>query len=71
MEARKWLRQNKPMRWGRFLWRTIDRFTRTYIGRQGYKDGFIGFTVAFFAGLYQIVSYLKYREMVVERRLNK
>ncbi len=70
-EAQKWFNQNKPMRLYRFLWRTLDRFVRTYIGRKGYKDGFIGFLVAFNAGLYQFISYLKYREMVLERRKDK
>lgn len=63
-EAQKWFKQNKPMRPGRFLYRTIDRFMRTYVGRKGYKDGFIGFVVAFFAGFYQLLSYLKYREII-------
>lgn len=62
-EAEKWFKQNKPMRLGRFIWRTVDRFMRTYIGRQGYKDGSVGLAVAFFSGLYQFVSYLKYREL--------
>jgi glycosyltransferase involved in cell wall biosynthesis len=70
-EARKWHDQNKPMRLGRFLWRSMDRFLRTYIGRKGYRDGFIGFTVAFFAGFYQIMSYLKYRELVLARYAHK
>lgn len=64
-EAQKWFQQNKPMRLGRFLWRSIDRFMRTYVGRKGYKDGFIGFCIAYFAGLYQFISYLKYRELVL------
>src|SRR4030042_635596 len=29
-EAEKWFNQHKPMRLGRFLWRTLARFTRTY-----------------------------------------
>lgn len=62
-EAQKWLDQDKPMRLGRFLWRTYDRFMRTYITKQGFKDGFMGLAVAFFAGLYQFVSYLKYCEL--------
>ncbi|MFH0738966.1 MAG: glycosyltransferase family 2 protein [Candidatus Omnitrophota bacterium] len=62
-EAQKWFDQHKPMRLGRFIWRSVDRFTRTYIGRKGYKDGFLGFMVAFFAGFYQIMSYLKYQEI--------
>ena len=63
-EAQKWFEQNKPMRLGRFIWRTYDRFIRTYFVKKGYKDGFIGFVVAYLAGLYQFLSYLKYREIV-------
>ena len=62
-EAQKWFAQHKPMRLGRFLYRAIDRFIRTYIAKKGYKDGFYGFVVAFNAGLYQFLSYLKYREL--------
>ena len=62
-EAQKWHSQNKPMRIGRFIWRAYDRFFRSYFGKQGYKDGFIGFVVAYFAGIYQFLSYLKYREL--------
>lgn len=67
-EALKWLKQNKPMRLGRFLWRTFDRFMRTYIGKKGYRDGFIGFTIAFYASLYQFVSFLKYKELIMKKR---
>ncbi|RKY31219.1 MAG: hypothetical protein DRP74_05300 [Candidatus Omnitrophota bacterium] len=66
-EAQKWFKQDKPMRLGRFIWRAIDRFMRTYLGKRGYKDGFIGFVVAFNAGLYQFLSYLKYCELTRER----
>lgn len=68
-EAQKWFSQNKPMRLIRFLWRSVDRFTRAYVGKKGYKDGFIGFVIAFNAALYQWVSYLKYREMINESRI--
>lgn len=68
-EANKWKAQGKPMRFYIFLWRTIDRFMRTYVGRKGYKDGYFGFIIAFNAGFYQILSYLKYKElMLLERR---
>lgn len=67
-EAQKWFNQNKPMRLGRFLYRAIDRFIRTYIARKGYKDGFIGFVVAYFAALYQFLSYLKYREIILRKK---
>ena len=71
LEALKWYRNNKPMTLGRFLWRTYDRFMRTYFGKQSRKDGFIGFLVAFNAGLYQFLSYLKYRELVFKDKLKK
>jgi glycosyltransferase involved in cell wall biosynthesis len=67
-EAQKWLAQNKPMGLGRFLYRAVDRFMRAYFVKQGYKDGFIGFAVAFFAGLYQFISYMKYRELTLEKK---
>jgi glycosyltransferase involved in cell wall biosynthesis len=67
-EAQKWLNQNKPMRLGRFLWRTTDRFIRSYFVKKGYKDGFIGFVVAYMAALYQFMSYLKYRELVSKEK---
>jgi len=66
-EAWKWFGQNKPMRLGRFLYRSIDRFLRTYVGRKGYKDGFMGFVIAYFAALYQFLSYLKYREIILDK----
>jgi glycosyltransferase involved in cell wall biosynthesis len=70
-EAEKWFNQNRPMRLGRFLWRSYDRFMRTYFTNKAYKDGFIGFTIAYFAGLYQFISYLKYKELASERRNKK
>lgn len=70
-EAEKWFNQNKPMRLGRFIWRSIDRFFRSYLGKKGHKDGFMGFVVAYYASLYQFISYLKYRELVLGRRKNK
>jgi glycosyltransferase involved in cell wall biosynthesis len=45
------------------LWRTLDRFIRTYFAKKGHRDGFNGFMIAYFASLYQIVSYAKYREL--------
>ena len=63
LEARKWIQTGRRMSLGRAVWRTIDRFPRSFIGKKGYKDGFIGFMIAFFASLYQIMSYAKYWEM--------
>ncbi len=68
LEARKWIATNRRMSWGKALWRTLDRFPRSYLGKKGYKDGFIGFMVAFFASLYQIMSFAKYWEMLSKRK---
>ena len=70
-EAQKWHGQNKPMRLGRFIWRTVDRFVRSYFVKKGYKDGLIGFLIAFNAGLYQFISYLKYREIIFNKKFKK
>ena len=63
LEARKWIQTGRHMSLGQAIWRTVDRFPRSFIGKQGYKDGFIGFMIAFFASLYQVMSYAKYWEM--------
>ncbi len=66
-EAQKWYRLGRPMTFGRFLWRSIDRFMRSYVGKKGWKDGYLGLAIAFNAGLYQFLSYLKYREIVANK----
>jgi len=42
----------------------LDRFIRTFLVKKGYRDGFVGFMVAYFSSLYQIVSYAKYKELI-------
>lgn len=63
LEAQKWISTDRKMSLGCALWRTVDRFFRRFIGKKGYRDGFIGFMIAFFDSLYQILSYAKYRQM--------
>ena len=67
LEARKWFKSKKEFSFGKTLWRALDRFPRAYLRKKGYKDGFIGFMFAFFASLYQIISYAKYWEMKKEK----
>ncbi len=67
-EAKKWITTGRNMSLGHAAWRTIDRFFRRFIGKRGFMDGFIGFMIAFFDSLYQIISYAKYRQMKIERR---
>ncbi len=69
LEAKKWIATNSSMGGGRITWRAIDRFFRRFVGKKGWKDGFIGFMVAFFDTLYQIMSYAKYRQMLLEKKI--
>ncbi len=72
LEAKKWhkLSLTNPKKAGykmnllHALWRTFDRFFRAFVAKRGYRDRFIGFMVAYFSSLYQIVSYAKYRDLV-------
>lgn len=62
-EAEKWFKEGRKMSLAHALWRTADRFFRSYIRKKAYKDGFIGFIISVLAGWYQITSYAKYWEL--------
>lgn len=63
LEAIKWVKDKRQMGKGRVFRRTCDRFLRTYFRKKAYKDGFVGFIIAVFAGFYQLLSYAKYWEL--------
>ena len=63
LEARKWYTDRRKMSLGKAMWRTWDRFFRTYVVKKGFKDGLVGFMIAVFNALYQLVSYAKYWEL--------
>lgn len=63
LEAQKWIRTGRHMSFGQACWRTIDRFFRHFLGKQGFRDGLIGLKVAMLASRYQAVSYMKYLKM--------
>ena len=60
LEAQKWVADGRRMTPAKALWRTVDRFIRTYVGKQGFREGRLGFAVAWMAGNYQWASYRKY-----------
>ena len=64
LEAKKWYREKRNPRLLRKLRKTIDRFLKAFIIKKGYKDGFEGFMLAIGSGLYQLMSYAKYRELL-------
>jgi len=67
LEARKWYLTGRKMSMGHAIWRMLDRcFYRRLLRKKAYKDGIYGLTVAFFSGIYQFVSYLKYRELMLK-----
>lgn len=69
LEAKKWFLSGRKMTLGKAVWRAIQRtFLTRLIRKKGYKDGVYGLAVAFFSGMYQIVSYLKYRELVLQSK---
>lgn len=71
LEAKKWFKVYRvnpekasyKMNFFHMLWRVTDRFFRTLIGKKAYRDGFIGFMLACFASLYQLLSFAKYWEI--------
>lgn len=69
LEAQKWIDDKRRIGIGKMLFKAIDRFIRSFISKKGYKDGFIGFMVAYLASLYQVMSYAKYWQM--KRKLKR
>ena len=63
LEAKKWFREDRKVGAFSILRKTIDRFWRSYVSKQGYKDGVIGLFLAVNSGMYQFLSYAKYWEM--------
>lgn len=62
-EARKWFRDKRKMSLARAMRKTIDRFLKAFILKQGFRDGFLGFMLAGLSGFYQILSYAKFVEI--------
>ena len=63
LEARKWVESGRRVSLGKALWRTMDRFVRSYVLKQGFRDGRVGLFAAWMGGTYQWVSYLKYQQL--------
>ncbi len=60
LETAKWIKDGRPMGVGKGLFRSVDRFTRTYWGKKGRRDGLLGFILAVLAGMYQFLTFSKY-----------
>lgn len=62
-EAKKWIYENRKVTRRGIMWKARLRFLKTYISKGGFRDGFVGFMVSYFAYLYQVMSYAKYWEI--------
>ena len=63
LEAQKWVMDGRRVTLGKALWRTVDRFVRSYALKQGFRDGWLGLVLAWRAGTYQWLSYTKYQAL--------
>ncbi len=63
-EAKKWFNEKRKIGFMKMYRKFLDRFLKAYVLKKGYKDGLLGFVVSYGSGLYQLMSYVKYREMV-------
>jgi hypothetical protein len=72
LEARKWHAEKRKIGLRKALWRTYDRFMRTYFSKKGRRDGVVGLVIAVNSALYQFLSYAKYWEILErEKRENE
>lgn len=62
LEAEKWVLDGRRVTGGKAAWRAWDRFARAYVSKQGWRDGFLGFVMAVFGGMYQLLAWAKYIE---------
>ncbi len=64
LEARKWFRERRKIGFLKMYRKFVDRFLKAYILKQGFRDGFLGLMAAYANGMYQVMSYAKYWEML-------
>ncbi|MDO8525815.1 MAG: glycosyltransferase family 2 protein [Candidatus Omnitrophota bacterium] len=64
LEARKWFKEKRRINFMKMWRKAVSRFLKAYVQKKGYKDGLLGFIVSYNGGLYQFMSYVKYREML-------
>lgn len=68
LEAKKWFKEKRKIGFIKMRRKFLDRFLKAYVLKGGFKDGLLGFVVSYAAGLYQMMSYVKYQEMVANEK---
>lgn len=64
LEAKKWFKERRRIGFLKMYRKFLSRFLKAYLQKQGFRDGLLGFIVSYAGGLYQVLSYVKYRELV-------
>lgn len=64
LEARKWFKERRKLNLLKIYRKFLSRILKHYVQKQGYRDGLLGFMVSYAGGLYQLMSYAKYQEML-------
>ncbi len=67
LEAKKWLRDGRRMNLAICIRKMWTRFMKYYFVKSGYRDGFVGFFLALYSGMYQFFTYCKCWEKRAER----
>lgn len=68
LEAQKWFEEKRKIGFFKAYRKFLSRFIRYYVIEQGFRDGVIGLMAAWGGGFYQIMSYVKYWEMLQQKR---
>jgi len=65
-EAKKWFGERRKIGFLKMMRKFYDRFLKSYLLKKGYRDGLIGFVIAYGNSLYQLMSYVKYQHLLKE-----
>jgi len=68
LEAKKWFKERRRINFIKMYRKGLSRFLKAYVQKAGYKDGLLGFFVSWAGALYQLMSYVKYKEMLENDR---
>ena len=68
LEAEKWIQDGRPIHAPKLMFKSIDRFFRNYVGKKGFRDGFMGFLMSLGHSLYQWLTFAKYLELKHQRQ---
>jgi len=62
-EAQKWVEDKRKAYALNSTRKMCDRFSRNYFRKKGSQDGFLGYLMSVFHGVYQLYTYAKYKEL--------